>query len=615
MTTKYQTLLTILDEVRKEAPPEYRKYRPIETDSEKVDQARSKAFIHLFLKVQFGIFDFKERENYITDGANDGGIDAYYIDQVSRKIYFIQSKFRTTEATFDKKLMDADEIIRMDVDRIAKGKLTDENGERYNSKILALIRNIQNIEGIARYNYVVVLLANVKPFSPLKLRRLLGDFQCEIYNFERCYKELVFPVVTGTYYNASDLYIDIDLSNKPYSQSRIRYAVNTEFTDCEITLLFVPTLEIAKNMYKYRNSILKFNPRTYLGLSHSPVNQEIAKTITEKTGNEFSLFNNGITMLSDETRFNESTGKEYWGQLHVKNPQIINGGQTAYTLSEIYEQSMRDEEDLKAIFGTKEVMLKVITLIDANRVGIDIRRNLIEAISKATNQQITVNEADRRSNDRIQLELQENIYYEFGYFYERKRGEFYDGLHNKYINRDRVIDREVFLRVCYAISGQPENARRTSRTNLFKKESFDEILYDATNYRRMFFGYVCYSYLDALQKEYNKDPNNKFGFVNFGSALRYGKFAVVSVAHALLNKEITPSNIDQSVKQTADKVLPKWLGFEEYAKKQPKNRDYFRKRFNAETGEEYLEMNFEGYYKVHNVARDIEKFFKCKLRT
>ncbi len=75
---------------------------------------------------------------------------------------------------------------------------------------------------------------------------------------------------------------------------------------------------------------------------------------------------------------------------------------------------------------------------------------MIEDNSKATNQQSPVTEADRRANDKVQIELQEKIYEEFGLYYERKRGEFGDGLHHGYITRDEIIDRELFLKVCLA---------------------------------------------------------------------------------------------------------------------------------------------------------------------
>jgi hypothetical protein len=604
---KYQILVDVLDQIRREAPQQYRSYRPIESDLDKVNQARAKAFIHLFLKVQFGILDFEERHAHITDGPNDGGIDAYYIDEDNKTIYFVQSKFRTTGSNFDGKTLDLEELLKMDVDRITKGTTADEHGVKYNSKIQALIGRIQELE-TPRYEFRIILLANLKPISSSRLRKLVGDFRCEIFDHSRCYEELIFPVVTGTHYKASDLLINMDLSNKPHSQSRIRYPVAAGSLECEITVLFVPTIEIAEILYKYRNSILRFNPRSYLGLSGNLVNAEIRKTIVEGNGNEFSLFNNGITMLSDETRFSERTGRQYQGQLLVKNPQIINGGQTAYTLSMIYEDTL-DNKLGQDVFDSKEVLLRVITFVDAEDMDDDARLELIEAISKATNQQTVVTEADRRSNDKVQITLQNRIYREFGYFYERKKGEFYDGLRQGYISDDRIIDRVTFLRVCNAIDGRPDIARGLSARNLFREQGLYGVLHDVSNYREMLFSYLCFKRLEELERQYGKDPNNRFGVVHFGNALRYGKFAVVAVAHSALHEEVTASNVDELSRRIVDDALGQWLDFEDYAKRQPPNRRFFRRISNPETGEETLEVDFNRYYKARNLRRDLEDFF------
>jgi hypothetical protein len=612
-TQKYDALLTILDQIRREAPSEYKSYRPLESQIPKLDAARSRAFIHLFLKVRFGLLGFLDREQYITEGTQDGGVDAYYIDRDNKKAYFIQAKFRTSRENFDTKNIDLEDLLKMDVARITEGEAVDEHGVRYNSKIQNLIRQIQEIEDVARYKFEIVLLANLKEIPRTKLRRLLGEFHIEVLDHSRCYSELVFPVISGTYYNASDLHINIDLSNKDFSQAKIRYPVETEFSSCEITIIFVPTIEIAKVLYKYRNSILRYNPRSYLSLSSNSVNRDIAATITNKKSNEFAIFNNGITMLSDETSFSERTGKQYRGRLHVTNPQIINGGQTAYTLSHIYEESLGKGSN-EEIFESKEVMLKVITLTDPE-IDDEKRLRLIEAISKATNQQTSVVEADRRSNDKIQIELQKRLYEDFGFFYERKKGEFFDGLRSKYIGKDKVIDRELFLRAGLAIMGNPSSARRSSIKRLFAKDSFDGILSRSVNYRRLFFAYLCYIRLEEMQKEFNRDQNNRYGVVNFGNAIRYGKFSVVSIANAMLREEPSSANIEGLVEDKLNRTLERWLAFEEYARQLPTNKEHFRKVTDPETGKETIETNFDSYYKVQNVKRDLERFFSVRLNS
>lgn len=601
--SKYKTLVHILDQIRKEAPQEYKRYHVLETDTDKLDQARSRSFIHLFLKVRFGILDFKEREYFITDQSYDGGIDAYFINEETKAVYFIQSKFRTTQDNFQEKNISFDELLRMDVDRITEGTETDEDGNPYNGKIKQLQRDISSVPDIGRYSYEIIILANLKDCKPSKLRKLTGGFSSIVFDHERTYNELVFPVVSGTYYNEKELCIRLNLSNTTQSSSRISYTVTTVFKSCDISLIFVPTSEIGKILYKYKNSILKYNPRSYLELSNNNVNRDISKTITERSTNEFALFNNGITMLSDGTNFNERVGVKDQAQVIVTNPQIINGGQTAYTLSRLYELSITGKI-AENIFDNKEVLVKIITFNIEPSDDHAQQLSLIEDISKATNQQTPVEEADRRSNDKIQIELQRELFKNYGYYYERKRGEFADGIKEKYIQRSQIIDRDIFLRLCMACDFRPAIARRNSSKILFREDNFSKTLSDKNRAHEYFSAYQCYLLLNKIERTFSKEPNNQYGVVNYGQALRYGKYAVIAVCN-LLSQAKTLENVQELV----ELILSNWLKFEAYAVSLPMNVTYFRIYIDPDTAEKQKELNYSGYYKGRTLDEDLAKYF------
>lgn len=611
--SKYQILVNILDQLRKEAPPTYKSYHPLETEIEKLNNARSRAFIHLYLKVKFGVLSFIDREDCITDGPQDGGIDAYYISEENKVIYFIQAKFRTTEDNFQDKDIEPQELLSMEVNRIVKGETCDETGNSYNKKVQALIRKLPEILDIARYDYQVVILANVTKLKPAHLRKLVLGFPCTVFDFNRCYEELVFPVVSGTFFQTSDWPISINLANKDFSSSRISYPVQTKSVECDITVLFVPTIEIAKNFHKFKNAILKYNPRSYLGLSRNPVNREIARTIREQATNEFALFNNGITVISDETKINLTIGQRDRGQLYLMNPQIINGGQTAYTLSQVYEDALASGENAEKIFGTKEVMLKVITVPNRDGLNEAAVLDLIADISRATNSQTSVQEADRRANDRIHIGLQHKIFSEFGYFYERKRGEFFDGLRTGYISREKIIDRQDFIRACYASMGKPAEASRTGQNALFRRQRFNSILGNLDQLPRMFFSFLCYKKLTEIRSVLQKERSNRFGILNYGNALEHGILAAVSVSHFFLTEEIKPSNIESLVDGIVPMVLSKWLAFEDFVKSKNHNTDYFRKTQDPDSGIELLEADFSRYYRGRTLNNDLASFFNLEL--
>lgn len=191
--SKYDDLVNILDKLRYEAPKENRRYYPDQTETEKVNQARSRAYIHLFLKVKFGMTDFEQREEFITDGPSDGGIDGYYIDKESKTVYLIQSKFRTTDNNFRNKEIAMEELLAMDVDRIMHGEDKDENDNTYNGKVQDLIRHINEISDMPNWTTKIILMANVKLNVKSRLRTLTGGFDAEVFNYDSLYRTCIPP--------------------------------------------------------------------------------------------------------------------------------------------------------------------------------------------------------------------------------------------------------------------------------------------------------------------------------------------------------------------------------------------------------------------------------------
>lgn len=498
---RYETLVRILDQIRNEAPPQQSsRYRPDPNDLEKINQARARAFIHLYMKVMFGISDFSARERTITDASGDGGIDGYYIDVDAKKIYFIQSKFRISEKNFESKEIELEELLMMDILRIMEGEICDETGIEYNGKIKQLQREVSSLPDVGRFSYKIVILANLKNITPSRLMKLTGGYAAEVFDSEKTYDGLVFPVITGTYYTASDIVIPIDLSNKN-AGSKISYNVSTKYGECEITALFVPTIEVARLMDKYRNSILKYNPRSYLEFEGHAVNASIRDTIVKSDTNEFSLFNNGITMLSDETNINEKIGQKNKAQLWIKNPQIINGGQTSFTLSRILSEAPDKAEE---IFKNKEVLLKVITLFENQSQTSKLE--LIDEISNATNKQTPVINADRFANEQFHIKIQHLVFERYGLLYERKRGEFSAGINDGYVDAKKVIERNLFWRIFYASNGQIDKG---SERRLFKRNKFSDVDLSALgNFDRAAVGLSLFSVMQGkTATQQPRDPS------------------------------------------------------------------------------------------------------------
>lgn len=581
---KYRILLNILDKICEEAPSNFISYKVDEKNTESLNQARSKAFIHLFLKVKCGMMSFAERHDFITEGTQDGGIDAYHIDKENKKIFLIQSKFRTNKNNFETKKIKADDLIQMEVQRVLKGEEKDSRGNPFSSKIRKFQSEWGKISDQAYYKYRVVILGNLENYSDEQIKRIIDNSDYEIFDFKRSYEELVFPLCSGTYYDPKEIKITIDLVNK--EQSTLKQQISTNLGDFPIRVLFVPTKEIGRIMSKYKNSILKYNPRNYLSLSTNKVNRNIMETITKCTANDFAIYNNGITIIADSFELTETTGTKNVGQVIMTNPQIINGGQTAYVLSKIYDE----QKDDYSVFNGKEVMLKVIILTSDTELNVDF----IERISNATNQQTRIEEADRRSNEKIQIAIEKTIFSLFGYFYERKKGEFYNGVDRKYIDKDLIVDRYDLLKAYLAWSGNASNARSSGSETLFKEKRFNEIMKKYRDVKTMFFAYKILMNIEVMAEKEKSI---------FGLSLRYGRMAIISAIGALnMGNDIEINDIDVEAKKRIKEVASMWSKFISYVIKKTENNSYVSENV----------LDYDNYFKGATVNEDIKDFFKKK---
>ena len=512
----YETLCRVLDSLRTEAPAKDATYNPPPGNADALIQARSRALLHLFLKARFGLVHFRDREAFVTDGTNDGGIDAYYIDRRSKRIYVLQSKFRATSKNFSTTNMSASDLLKMDVSRILKGENSNEKGIPYNTRIKGMQKAIQKLPDAGSYETQVVLLGNSKNLSPGDLDKLVEGYSVDQFSHDRAYRKLLFPVINGTYFTDPNLTIEISLANLK-GDTHLDYDVKVASLKPNIKLLFAPTIEIGRIMHTYRNSILKFNPRSFLELKNNPVNKEIEASIKNIKSNEFALFNNGITIIADQTSISSDTAKQGSAQVVLRNPQLVNGAQTAYTLGRIYEECNKTNNF--KIFKGKEVLLKVITFVGQHKSSGDgSRLRLVGDISKASNSQTKVDESDRRSNDVIHLDLQRELFEQFGLYYERKRGEFSDGIHYGYVGPGLVVNREKLVRVALACDYRA-NETRSSITKFFGEAVLPTVV-RTTDAAKYAYGYEVLELLDRRRKEKPKTKGDRYHTKEFGQALR-----------------------------------------------------------------------------------------------
>lgn len=578
---KYQLLISTLDSLIEEAPDPLKKYDT--SDEEKTNQARARALIHLFLRTRFGMIDFSQAEKLITDDDGDGGLDAYFIDKDSKYIYLIQSKFRTKEENFEKKAVDGYELFKMELGRITKGHDADSKGNKFNGKVLGFQREIKEIsDTIGKYKWCLVFLGNVPVnLNSSKLNEVSGNVcdEVEVINGKDTYNKLLLPYLQSDFYNKREFVLKIRINQN--QSNRINYSVKINGQAVNINLSFIPTFEVAQMMREYKNSLLKYNPRCYVGIKKGGVNQQIQGSISDTTSNEFSLLNNGITVICTDFQYTEKNAEPNIATLLVTNPQIVNGGQTAFTLAKIL-----DGGNAK-IFDSKEVLVKFISL---NQKQTPEQIALIEKISEATNNQTPVYLSDRMSNDDKLVDLQKYLFESHGLLLERKTGEFYEATGKKIVSKDAIVTKELLMRLIFVMNGKVAEARSYAGEKLFEHYPLKNI--KSNDFEKVFTVVNIYRMVDALEQKTRKH-DKKFRIDEFGSGLKYGKFAITGAIFNGLERDG-----DSDLASIMKDVLAKWKDFETTVSNFPHNKDYYDEGF-----------RFDNYYKGKTVNKDLIDYF------
>lgn len=195
---------------------------------------------------------------------------------------------------------------------------------------------------------------------------------------------------------------------------------DTNNDEMSLYLMFIPAESLAEVYQRYGSKLMEANVRSFLSL-RGKINKGINRTLKEQP-EDFVAFNNGITATATHVEFSEN------GRIvRADNLQIVNGGQTTATI--FYSQRKQPRPDLSRV----RVPVKLIV------VDNDAAHHLIPQISKYSNSQNKVEEADFSANNQYQVTLEKLSKRVFApmpngsqthWYYERMRGQ-YDNAKNQ----------------------------------------------------------------------------------------------------------------------------------------------------------------------------------------
>lgn len=428
----------------------------------------------------------------IVEDSSAEGVDALLIDNIDKRLIFVAAR---TVKTFDKT---TDNFPENDVKSTLAGIRFLVEGD-YKGKITPELENLLNeyhaLDKTGDYKTSVIFLAFKKP---PKDNKYIEDFEkgfptikCEFFDFDKIY----------------DFYKDVYMERTTSPPKMISFEVLTDVLKKETphkSMVFtVKAKEIARIYNDYKERIFQQNVRFSLGIKNRTVNNEILNTaVDEKRSDDFWYFNNGITIVCDEIHV------PHRGRIvNVKAAQIINGAQTTYALYDAYQNGRLKDN--------AEVLIKVIESSD---------KVFTENVTMYTNSQNAILLMDLLSNMPVQGMIQKVLLDAYGYFYEKKRGEF-DSLYPTIDSKKKLLGgnyktklisnvnaAQAFLALYLNMPAEAKSGKRKIFIRVKDGGFFDDIFNegDTCLAEKILLAWKLLKYIEMRIEEYDKERKKFF---------------------------------------------------------------------------------------------------------
>lgn len=339
----------------------------------------------------------------VCDGNDDGGIDAIFVNNNTKKIIIVQSKYIQD----GNGAITAREFIRF---KDACVKVISNDLEGFNNRFLRNKEVITNAISGFRYKFICV-------FAYTGVKEISDEIKRDISSWEKTQnKSLLFrDIENRDDYSVVFEPFDVSKIVETLSDDRIgKIDLNNVALDSYGELQepyqaiygCVTGRTISDWWGKYKYSLFEKNIRNVLGTSTS-VNDGIKKTILE-TPELFWYYNNGITAVYNEVEesgVNLSSQRRY-GVFNFKSVSIINGAQTVSTIGETFQNL--SEEKKSAL----RVQIRFINAVD---------EQFLTQVTKNNNTQNRVTGRDFASQRPEQQRIAREINFIGGYTYKLLR--------------------------------------------------------------------------------------------------------------------------------------------------------------------------------------------------
>jgi len=435
--------------------------------------SQKRSFTHVLLEYILSLTP-EEIEDAVTDGADDRGIDAVFVDERDERntVHLFQFK-HVTSFTKSKNNFPSNEIDKML--SFCTDLLDQKLGmqKTCNPILWGKVREIWEALERANPSFEVHFCGNMKGLVEIQRKRV-DDALAKYRSFRTNHHSLASIV---------NMFLE---KKQPKIDAKLRVVDKNYFerTDGNIRGLIV-TLEAEeliglitdpKDPTQVRLDVFNDNVRIYL-TKKNRVNKKIYETALSDKNVEFWYLNNGITLTCNSYSYQPGARAPV---VTLENVQIVNGGQTSNALFDAFKESPEEVRNVLVLARIYETRTRDIT----------------SEIAEATNSQTPINTRDLRSNDEIQKKLEES-FLDQGLYYERKYRQYHEKPKGKRI--DALSAGQAFL--AYSL-GYPEIAKK-DRAKVFG-DLYDNIFNEDITTKKLLVPVRVFSEIETVKRDLRK---------------------------------------------------------------------------------------------------------------
>ncbi|MCX6901787.1 MAG: AIPR family protein [Verrucomicrobia bacterium] len=452
-----------------------------------------------------------EIEDAITDGGQDGGVDAIHISERTVNLFtftytdnFDNCSKNFPERDLDSFVLTAQGILQKSLQR------TDVNEAVWDkaTEIWSLFKG-------GHLSFKFYVCSNKLP--PTEKARRKFETALQQFRFVEFHylsqEDLVNKILERKFRRLNGQLTFIDKQYFERSDGQVKGVVATVAATDLVKLLTDPSDPKRINEDAFNENVRVYQKR-------NRINQHILETALSDENFEFWYLNNGITIVCEQCIYQPNTRSP---RVTLTDFQIVNGGQTTHALCEAYE---KDPAKLDNV-------LLLVRICEATR-----NNPIAEKICETTNSQTPVTTRDLHSNDRIQRKL-EDEFTSLGYFYERKANQYLDAPTAKRLNN------ELLAQLSLAFYLDMPSEAKNSKTLVFG-DKYDEIFNEeAITAERLLVPLRFYEPLQKMKKEIQRKKRRRLPINEREAFVSRAIFHILNVVRHVSEKENLPLDVEQ----------------------------------------------------------------------